>query len=169
MQARMKNPALILPDAMQAILALQVATEQGGVPAATLGLVHLRASQINGCSVCVEWGTCHVKQAGESDERLGAVAAWREAPYFSEAERAAPGAERRRVARSLRRHAVTAPPGVAPRVARVSGPAVVDGPDLVHLDAHLRGEGDPLRLLCSSAVGRRTPGSGCVPCPVSWL
>ena len=83
MQARMKNPALILPGAMQA------ATEQGGVPAATLGLVHLRASQINGCSVCVDSGTCHLKKAGETDERLCAVAAWREAPYFSEAERAA--------------------------------------------------------------------------------
>src|SRR5438874_3894840 len=89
MPARMKNPAMILPDAMQAIQALQAATEKGSVPAATLGLVHLRASQINGCSVCVESGTCHVKQAGETDERLCAVAAWREAPYFSEAERAA--------------------------------------------------------------------------------
>src|SRR2546421_12910689 len=89
MQARMKNPALILPDAMQAIQALQVATEKGSVPAATLGLVHLRASQINGCSVCVDAGTCHVKQAGETDERLCAVAACREAHYFSEAERAA--------------------------------------------------------------------------------
>jgi len=89
MQARMKNPAMILPDAMQAIQALQAATEKGGVPAATLGLVHLRVSQINGCSVCVDAGTCHVKQAGETDERLCAVAAWREAPYFSEAERAA--------------------------------------------------------------------------------
>ena len=88
-QARMKNPAMILPDAMPAIQALLAATEKGGVPAATLGLVHLRASQINGCSVCVESGTCHVKQAGETDERLCAVAAWREAPYFSEAERAA--------------------------------------------------------------------------------
>ena len=64
-------------------------TPEGGVPEATLGLVHLRASQINGCSVCVESGTCHVKKAGETDERLCAVAAWREAPYFSEAERAA--------------------------------------------------------------------------------
>jgi AhpD family alkylhydroperoxidase len=85
----MKNPAMILPDAMQAIQALQAATEQGGVPAATLGLVHLRASQINGCSVCIDAGTCQIKTAGETDERLFAVAAWREAPYFSEAERAA--------------------------------------------------------------------------------
>ena len=88
MQAR-KNPAMILPDAMRAIQALHAATEEGGVPEATLSLVHLRASQINGCSVCVDAGTCHLKKAGETDERLCAVAAWREAPYFSEAERAA--------------------------------------------------------------------------------
>jgi AhpD family alkylhydroperoxidase len=85
----MKNPALILPDALQALQALQAATEEGGVPAATLSLVHLRASQINGCSVCVDAGTCHLKKTGEADERLCAVATWREAPYFSEAERAA--------------------------------------------------------------------------------
>jgi AhpD family alkylhydroperoxidase len=89
MQARMKNPAMILPDAMAAIQALTAATHQGGVPATTLGLVHLRASQINGCSVCVDAGSRHAKKAGETDERLFAVAAWRDAPYFSEAERAA--------------------------------------------------------------------------------
>jgi len=89
MQARMKNPAMILPDAMQAIQALQAATENGGVPATTLGLVHLRASQINGCSACVDSGTRYAKKAGESDERLFAVAAWRDAPYFTDAERAA--------------------------------------------------------------------------------
>jgi AhpD family alkylhydroperoxidase len=85
----MQNPAMILPDAWQGIQALLAATEKGGVPAATLSLVHLRASQINGCNVCVDAGTCQIRQAGESDERLAAVAAWREAPYFSEAERAA--------------------------------------------------------------------------------
>jgi AhpD family alkylhydroperoxidase len=89
MPARMKNPAMILPGAMQAIQALQAAMEKGGVPSATLGLVHLRASQINGCSVCVDSGTCQVKAAGETDERLLAVATWRETPYFTDAERAA--------------------------------------------------------------------------------
>jgi AhpD family alkylhydroperoxidase len=59
------------------------------VPAKTLELVHLRASQINGCSACVVGGTLNAKKAGETDERLFAVAAWREAPYFSDAERAA--------------------------------------------------------------------------------
>ena len=89
MQPRMKNPAMIIPDAMKAIQALNAATQQGGVPPATLGLVHLRASQINGCSFCCDSGSCHAKAAGETDERLFSVAAWREAPYFTGAERAA--------------------------------------------------------------------------------
>ena len=89
MQARMKNPATIIPGAMTAIQALNAATEQGGVPPATLGLVHLRASQINGCSFCCNAGSRHAKASGETDERLFSVAAWREAPYFTDAERAA--------------------------------------------------------------------------------
>jgi AhpD family alkylhydroperoxidase len=89
MQARMKNPAVVIPDAMKAIQALSSATGKGGVPQATLDLVHLRASQINGCSSCVDSGSRSAKKAGETDERLFAVAAWRDAPYFTEAERAA--------------------------------------------------------------------------------
>jgi AhpD family alkylhydroperoxidase len=85
----MKNPAMIIPDAMQALLALQSATEKGGVPSTTLGLVHLRASQINGCSACVDSGTCYARSAGESDERLIAVAGWKKAGCFTGAERAA--------------------------------------------------------------------------------
>ena len=88
MQARMKNPELIIPNAMQALQALANSAEQGGVPAQTLGLVHLRASQINSCSVCVDM-SFRFKKAEQTDERLFAVAAWREAPYFSDAERAA--------------------------------------------------------------------------------
>jgi AhpD family alkylhydroperoxidase len=87
--ARMKNPAMIIPDAMKAIQALNAATGQGGVPERTLGLVHLRASQINGCSACCDSGSRHAKALGETDERLFSVAAWREAPYFTDAERAA--------------------------------------------------------------------------------
>ena len=85
----MSNPATILPDAMQGIQALLMATRKGGVPSTTLELVHLRASQINGCSFCVDSGARSAKKAGETDERLFAVAAWREAPYFTDAERAA--------------------------------------------------------------------------------
>jgi AhpD family alkylhydroperoxidase len=89
MQARMKNPAEVLPDAIKALQALAPAAYKGGVPPQTLALVHLRASQINGCSACVDGGIKHARKAGESDERLFAVSAWREAPYFSDAERAA--------------------------------------------------------------------------------
>jgi AhpD family alkylhydroperoxidase len=89
MQARMKNPVMILPKAMEALFALNKATESAGVPAKTLGLVHLRASQINGCSVCVDMHARQVKKEGETDQRLFAVGAWRETPYFTEAERAA--------------------------------------------------------------------------------
>jgi AhpD family alkylhydroperoxidase len=85
----MNNPALILPDAMQALFALNKATENKGVPSVTIKLVHLRASQINGCSVCVDMHARELKSAGESDDRVFAVAAWREAPYFTDAERAA--------------------------------------------------------------------------------
>ncbi len=89
LQSRMKNPAMIIPEAMQAIQALNAATQQGGVPEATLALVHLRASQINGCSVCVHSGASHARKAGETEDRLATVAAWRDAPFFTEAERAA--------------------------------------------------------------------------------
>ena len=88
-QARMKNPAMIVPDALQALLALGASAKKGGVPQQTLGLVHLRASQINGCSLCVDMHARDLKKADETDERLFAVAAWREAPYFTDAERAA--------------------------------------------------------------------------------
>jgi AhpD family alkylhydroperoxidase len=85
----MKNPAMIIPDAGQAIGALLAALRKAGLPEATGNLVHLRASQINGCSACVDGGARTAQKAGESTERLSAVAAWREAPYFTDAERAA--------------------------------------------------------------------------------
>jgi AhpD family alkylhydroperoxidase len=89
MKARMTNPAMVLPDAMQAINGLYKATSKGGVAQLTLDLVHLRASQINGCSACIDAGVRSARKAGETDERLFAVPAWRETPYFSDAERAA--------------------------------------------------------------------------------
>ena len=89
LQARMSHPAVIVPDAMQALQALAASAKQAGVPSQTLELVHLRASQINGCSVCVGLHSRNLKKTGETDERLFSVAAWREAPYFTDAERAA--------------------------------------------------------------------------------
>jgi len=89
LQSRMQNPAILVPQALQALLALVGVIKKGPVPASTLELVNLRASQINGCGVCVDMHARDLKKAGESDERLFAVAAWRESPYFSDAERAA--------------------------------------------------------------------------------
>jgi AhpD family alkylhydroperoxidase len=88
MEARMINPAMVL-GAMEPFQALFKAVYAGGVDPATLELVHLRASQINGCSACVDSGARSARKAGETEERLATVAAWREAPYFSDAERAA--------------------------------------------------------------------------------
>ncbi len=89
MQARMTHPVFLVPAALAALTAYSHAGEGLGVSAATLEMVHLRASQINGCSVCVEMHSTMLKNEGMSDERLFTVAAWRDAPYFSEAERAA--------------------------------------------------------------------------------
>jgi AhpD family alkylhydroperoxidase len=89
MQARMTNPIMLVPDAMQAAMALGNAVKKGDVPAKTLDLVHLRVSQINGCSLCLDMHARTLRQRGETDERLLTVAAWRDTPYFTDAERAA--------------------------------------------------------------------------------
>jgi AhpD family alkylhydroperoxidase len=89
MQARMSNPVLVVPDAMKNLQALSNSAERSGVPTATIGLITLRASQINGCSVCVRMHSRDLRKAGETDDRLSTVAAWRDAPYFTSAERAA--------------------------------------------------------------------------------
>ena len=85
----MKNPATVLPDSMKGIQAIIEAAHHAGVPPSTMELAHLRASQVNGCSPCVYSGAISAKKAGESDERLFAVAAWRETDLFTDAERAA--------------------------------------------------------------------------------
>jgi AhpD family alkylhydroperoxidase len=89
MQARMKNIALLAPEAMQALTALKASAEKAGLAAGLLQLVELRASQINGCSVCVDMHSRQLKKGGEADERILTVAAWRDTPYFTPAERAA--------------------------------------------------------------------------------
>jgi AhpD family alkylhydroperoxidase len=89
MQPRIKNPAMTVPCAMEALQTLGVAARRAGVPAATIYLIEVRASQINGCSVCLDMHSRELSAAGEPDERVFMVGAWREAPYFSDAERAA--------------------------------------------------------------------------------
>jgi AhpD family alkylhydroperoxidase len=87
--ARLKHPAFLLPDAMQALQSLGGAVTKAGVPPRLVELISLRASQINGCSVCVDGHPRIARRLGETDERLFAVSAWRDAPYFTAAERAA--------------------------------------------------------------------------------
>jgi len=88
-EQRMKNPTMVLPDVLKALYSLGAVAKKGDVPSRTLLLVQLRASQINGCSFCVDMHSRELREAGETDERLFAVAAWHEAPYFNDAERAA--------------------------------------------------------------------------------
>ncbi len=89
MQARMTNPAFVVPDAMQALQTLGKAVHDAGLPSKTIELVHLRASQINGCAVCAVQHPRIARKLGETDKRLFSVATWRDAPYFTDAERAA--------------------------------------------------------------------------------
>jgi AhpD family alkylhydroperoxidase len=86
---RIGHPAMIVPDAMPALQGVGAAVGQGGVPDTTIHLVNMRASQINGCGVCLVGHVRGARRNGETDDRLAAVAGWREAPYFSDAERAA--------------------------------------------------------------------------------
>jgi AhpD family alkylhydroperoxidase len=93
MRPRITSPALSVPGVLDALQSLsQAANEaasQAGVAQTTLELVSLRASQINGCAVCLDMHTRGAKKGGETDERLFTLAAWRDAPYFTDAERAA--------------------------------------------------------------------------------
>ena len=93
LQPRMTNPALSVPGAMDALQGLgkvvKEAAEKAGIPRSTIELVNLRVSQINGCAICLDMHSRALEQMNEAPERLHTVAAWRETPYFNEAERAA--------------------------------------------------------------------------------
>lgn len=89
MEPRMTNPAAQLDGAFDNIQGIFKAIYSGGVDKQVLDLIHLRVSQLNGCSACVFSGITGATKAGETDERLGTVVAWRDAPFFSEPERAA--------------------------------------------------------------------------------
>ena len=89
LQARLDNPAFVVPGAMEALGAVAKAVQRGGIPPRTTELMHLRAIQINVCGVCAVKHPRIARKLGETDDRLFAVACWRDAPYFDEAERAA--------------------------------------------------------------------------------
>jgi AhpD family alkylhydroperoxidase len=89
MEPRIESPALTLPGVLPALQRLAGAVKKAGLPETTLYLIELRASQINGCSVCADMHSRELKAAGEPDERMFTLATWRETPYFDDAERAA--------------------------------------------------------------------------------
>ncbi|MGW3807785.1 carboxymuconolactone decarboxylase family protein [Micromonospora sp. NPDC005113] len=86
---RMPNPAVLLPDAMEALMAVNRAVAGGGLDSRLLAVSHLRASQINGCGPCVAGGAHQARQHGATADQVHAVAAWRETPWFSDEERVA--------------------------------------------------------------------------------
>lgn len=85
---RMPNPATLIPEAMQGLIAVNKAIARAGVDGKLLALSHLRASQINGCSPCVASGAHQSRHHGATAEQVDTVAAWRETPWFSDEERA---------------------------------------------------------------------------------
>jgi len=89
MQARIENPVMSVPGVFEAMNALGAAAKTAGVPESTLAFLQLRVSQINGCAMCLDIHTRELHYLDESSERINTVAAWRETPYFSDAERAA--------------------------------------------------------------------------------
>lgn len=88
-ETRIQNPATVMPEALEGIQKMLVAVQKGGLDGSTLALTHMRASQINGCSSCIEGAIAHERRSGDLDDRLLAVAAWHESSRFTEAERAA--------------------------------------------------------------------------------
>jgi AhpD family alkylhydroperoxidase len=88
MKPRMTQPAMVYPETMQAMMALASSTKSSGLPENLFELIHLRASQINGCAFCADMHSKALKRHGETDERLYTVATWHDAPFFTDAERA---------------------------------------------------------------------------------
>src|ERR1700723_4356598 len=77
------------PGAFQAMLDLEGYVRKSGLVPSLLGLIKVRASQINGCAYCIDMHTKDARAEGETEQRLYALDAWRETPFFEERERAA--------------------------------------------------------------------------------
>jgi AhpD family alkylhydroperoxidase len=77
------------PDALKALIALDVAVGKLGLEPALLDLVKLRASQINGCAFCIDLHASDLRKKGDTERRIQTVSVWREAPFFTPRERAA--------------------------------------------------------------------------------
>lgn len=77
------------PNGLKAMLGLETYVHGSGLEHSLIGLVKMRVSQINGCAYCLDMHSKHARAAGETEQRLHVLAAWREAPFYSARERAA--------------------------------------------------------------------------------
>jgi AhpD family alkylhydroperoxidase len=79
----------VAPGAYQAMLGLEEYLHHCGLDPSFLGLMKLRASQVNGCAYCIDMHWKDLRAAGETEQRLYGLDAWRESPYYNDRERAA--------------------------------------------------------------------------------
>lgn len=79
----------VSPEGYQAMINLDRYAKHSGLERSLLELVKIRASQINGCAFCIDMHTKDARAAGETEQRIYALSAWRETPFFTERERAA--------------------------------------------------------------------------------
>jgi AhpD family alkylhydroperoxidase len=79
----------VAPEALRAMLSFQAYVNNSGLEPALAELIKVRASQINGCAYCIDMHTKDARSNGESEQRLYALSAWRETPFFTDRERAA--------------------------------------------------------------------------------
>jgi AhpD family alkylhydroperoxidase len=89
MPARIDASAYLASGAGKAMLALQHQVETSGLEHSLIELAKIRASQINGCAYCIDMHTKDARAAGETEQRIYALSAWRETPFFTDRERAA--------------------------------------------------------------------------------
>jgi AhpD family alkylhydroperoxidase len=83
------NYVRVAPDAFKAMRGLEEYVASSGLEKSLYELVKTRASQINGCAFCLDMHTKDARKAGETEQRLYALSAWRETPFYTERERAA--------------------------------------------------------------------------------
>ena len=81
--------AQVVPDAIEALRALENYVRTCGIEPKAVELIKIRASQINGCAYCLDMHTKDARARGETEQRIYALNAWRETPFFTEKERAA--------------------------------------------------------------------------------
>jgi len=83
------NYTELAPDALKAMLGLERYVRNSGLERPLYELIKIRASQINGCAYCIDMHTKDARKAGETEQRIYALNAWRETPFYTERERAA--------------------------------------------------------------------------------